>query len=167
MLVNKAGGLVRRTNIVDCTAGFVRDVPDLNVVQVTAFVRSVVPNMRAQGSGNIIDISSVTGRIDGRLGSGIYGAAKGFISTVTRNWAREHVVNNIRVNAVAPRIIMTPSHTRDPPANELAKMQATVPTDRIGEPAECAQTMLFLASDTMSSYITRQVIEVNGGVSIP
>ncbi len=167
VLVNNAGGLVRRTKIADYTDEFVLDVLRLNVVQVTAFVRSVVPVMRAQGGGNIINVSSVAARNGGRVGSGIYGAAKGFISTVTRNWARELVVDKIRVNAVAPGIIMTPFHTRDTPADELVKMQATVPMNRIGDPAECAQTMLFLASDTMSSYITGQVIEVNGGVSMP
>jgi len=73
---------------------------------------------------------------------------------VTRNWAREHVLDNIRVNAVAPGIIMTPSHTRDTPADELAKMQATVPMNRIGEPAACPQTMLFLASYRRHDYAT-------------
>jgi 3-oxoacyl-[acyl-carrier protein] reductase len=167
VLVNNAGGLVKRTSIAEYTDEFVLDVLRLNVVQVSAFVRSVVPIMRAQGSGNIINVSSVAARNGGRIGSGIYAASKGFISTATRNWARELVVDNIRVNAVAPGIIMTPFHTRDTPAQELAKMQATVPMNRIGEPAECAQSMLFLASDAMSSYITGQVIEVNGGVSMP
>ena len=167
VLVNNAGGLVKRTSIAEYTDEFVLDVLRLNVVQVSAFVRSVVPIMRAQGGGNVINVSSVAARTGGRIGSGIYAASKGFISTATRNWARELVVDNIRVNAVAPGIIMTPFHTRDTPAQELTKMQATVPMNRIGEPAECAQPMLFLASDAMSSYITGQVIEVNGGVSMP
>ena len=164
VLVNNAGGLVKRTPIADYTDEFVSAVLALNVVQVAAFVRSAVLVMRKHGGGNIINVSSVAARGGGRPGSGIYAASKGFISTVTRGWAKELVGDKIRVNAVAPGIILTPFHGRDTPADELEAMQATVPMKRLGQPEECAQSMLFFASDKMSGYITGQVIEVNGGL---
>ena len=167
ILVNNAGGLVKRTPIADYTDEFVASVLALNVVQVVAFVRAAVDVMRRQGGGNIINVSSVAARGGGRPGSVTYAASKGFVSTATRGWARELVGDNIRVNAVAPGIILTPFHGRDTPAAELETMRGTVPMKRIGQPEECAASMLFLASDKMSSYVTGQIIEVNGGLAMP
>ena len=81
------------------------------------------------------------------LGSVIYAAAKGFVATATRGWAKELVRDRIRVNAVSPGVIMTPFHERYSTAEQLATMQATVPVGRLGLPEECVGAFLYLASD--------------------
>jgi 3-oxoacyl-[acyl-carrier protein] reductase len=97
----------------------------------------------------------------------IYAAAKGFIATATRGWAKELVKDGIRVNAVSPGVIATPFHDRYSTAEQLAAMQATIPMNRIGSPEECVGAFLYLASEQLSGYVTGQIIEVNGGQYMP
>jgi 3-oxoacyl-[acyl-carrier protein] reductase len=167
ILVNNAGGLVKRTPVADYTEDFLAAVIALNVTQVALFVREAVAVMRRQGKGNIINVSSIAARYGGGPGSVIYAAAKAFVSTATRGWARELVKDGIRVNALSPGVIMTPFHERYSTPQMLATMQANIPMNRLGTPEECAGTLLYLASDAMSGYVTGQVIEVNGGQLMP
>jgi len=97
----------------------------------------------------------------------LYAAAKGFVSTLTRGLAKELVPLKVRVNGVAPGVILTPLHERHTPQATLDAMQGTVPMGRLGTAEECAGAFLFLASDAASSYITGQIIEVNGGQLMP
>ncbi len=167
VLVNNAGGLVKRTPIQDYTDEYVDAVLALNVEQVVRFVRESVSHMRAQGAGSIINVSSIAARHGGGPGSIIYAAAKGFISVATRGWAKELVKDGIRVNAVSPGVIMTPFHERYSTPEQLAAMQATIPMDRLGTPEDCAGAFLYLASNQLSGYVTGQVMEVNGGQFMP
>jgi 3-oxoacyl-[acyl-carrier protein] reductase len=167
VLVNNAGGLVRRTKIEEYSDDFLHQVLDLNVIQVATFMHEVVPAMRKQGGGNIINVSSIAARHGGGGGAIIYAGAKGFISTATRGWAKELVADRIRVNAVSPGVITTPFHERYSTAEQLKAMQATIPMNRLGTAEECAGTFIYLASDAMSGYVTGQVIEVNGGQYMP
>jgi len=167
VLVNNAGGLVQRTRIEDYTEDFLHQVLDLNVIQVAMFMHEVVPAMRKQGGGNIINVSSIAARHGGGGGAIVYAGAKGFISTATKGWAKELVGDKIRVNAVSPGVITTPFHERYSTAEQLKAMQATIPMNRLGTAEECAGTFIYLASDTMSGYVTGQVIEVNGGQYMP
>ncbi len=167
VLVNNAGGMLGRIRIEEYTAEHIQRVLALNVTQVALFMRAVVPVMRAQKSGNIINVTSIAARNGGGGGAVLYAAAKGFISTATKGWAKEVVADGIRVNAVSPGVIVTPFHERYSTAEQLAAMQATIPMNRLGTPHECAGTFLYLASDTTSSYVTGQVLEVNGGQYMP
>ena len=167
VLINNAGGMLGRIKIEDYTVAHIQRVVDLNVTQVALFLREVVPVMRRQKSGNIINVTSIAARNGGGGGAVLYAGAKGFISTVTRGWAKEVVGDNIRLNAVSPGVITTPFHDRYSNAEQLKAMQATVPMNRLGSADECAGTFLYLASDAMSSYVTGQVIEVNGGQYMP
>ena len=168
VLVNNAGGLVKRTPIAEYTDEFLESVIALNVRQVVAFVREAVVVMRRQGrGGNIINVSSIAARHGGGPGSVIYAATKGFVSTATRGWAKELVGDRIRVNAISPGVVMTPFHERFSTPELLKSMQATIPMNRLGEPDECSGAFLFLASDAMSSYVTGQIIEINGGQLMP
>jgi 3-oxoacyl-[acyl-carrier protein] reductase len=97
----------------------------------------------------------------------IYAAAKGFIATATRGWAKELVKDGIRVNAVSPGVIDTPFHERYSTAEQLAAMQATIPMNRIGTSEECVGAFLYLASQELSGYVTGQIMEVNGGQYMP
>ena len=163
VLVNNAGGMVGRIRIEDYTEDYLQQVLALNVTQVALFMKEVVPIMRAQKSGNIINVSSIAARNGGGGGAVLYAGTKGFVATATRGWAKEVVADGIRVNAVSPGVIITPFHERYSTAEQLRAMQATIPMNRLGSAEECSGAFLFLASDAMSGYVTGQVIEVNGG----
>jgi len=163
VLVNNAGGMLGRVRIEDYTVDQINRVLALNVTQVALFMREVIPVMRRQKSGNVINVSSIAARHGGGGGAILYAGAKGFISTVTRGWAKEVVGDGIRVNAVSPGVIATPFHDRYSTADQMKAMQAMVPMNRIGTADECAGTFLYLASNAASGYVTGQVIEINGG----
>lgn len=167
VLINNAGGLIGRTRIEDYTESYIHQVLALNVMQVALFMHEVVPVMRKQKNGNVINVTSIAARHGGGAGAIIYAGAKGFISTATRGWAKELVGDGIRVNAVSPGVITTPFHERYSTAEQLKAMQATIPMNRLGTPDECAGTFVYLASDALSGYVTGQVIEVNGGQYMP
>jgi len=87
VLVNNAGGLVGRTRIEDYTEAFLQQVLALNVVQVALFMHEVIPLMRRQKRGNVINVSSIAARHGGGAGAIVYAGAKGFISAATKGWA--------------------------------------------------------------------------------
>jgi 3-oxoacyl-[acyl-carrier protein] reductase len=168
VLVNNAGALVKRTPVADYSDDFVDAVLDLNVRHVVRFLREGAAQMRRQGhGGSIINLSSIAARSGGGTGSVIYAAAKGFVAVATRGWAKELVQGNIRVNAVSPGVIMTPFHERFSTPEQLATMQAAIPMQRLGVADDCAAAFLYLASAAASGYITGQMIEINGGQSMP
>ena len=167
VLVNNAGGMLGRVKIEDYTAEHIGKVIALNVTQVALFMREVVPVMRRQKSGNIINVTSIAARNGGGGGAVLYAGAKGFVSTVTRGWAKEVVGDGIRINAVSPGVITTPFHDRYSTAEQLKAMQAMIPMNRLGSAEECAGTFLYLASDAASGYVTGQVVEINGGQYMP
>src|SRR5947208_346999 len=115
------------------------------------------------------DVRSLGGEavLGGGAGAIMYAGAKGFISTATHGWAKEVAGDGIRVNAISPGVITTPFHERYTTAEQLKAMQATIPMNRLGTADECAGTLLYLASDELSGYVTGQVIEVNGGQYMP
>jgi len=167
VLINNAGGLVKRTRIEDYDEQFLARVIALNVTQVAMFMREVIPVMRRQKSGSVINVSSIAARHGGGAGAIVYAGAKGFISTATHGWAKEVVADGIRVNAVSPGVMVTPFHERYSTPEQLKAMQATIPMNRLGTAEECAGTFVYLASNAMSGYVTGQVIEVNGGQYMP
>lgn len=168
VLINNAGALIKRVPVAEYTDAYLDAVLDLNVKQVVRFMRDGAAQMRAQGQGgSIINLSSIAARHGGGPGSVLYAAAKGFIATATRGWAKELVKDRIRVNAVSPGVIMTPFHDRYSTPEQLATMQKTIPMDRLGTPDECVGAFLYLASETLSSYVTGQMLEVNGGQYMP
>jgi 3-oxoacyl-[acyl-carrier protein] reductase len=167
VLVNNAGGLVARTRIEDYTEAFLQQVLALNVIHVALFMREVIPLMRRQKRGNVINVSSIAARHGGGAGAIVYAGAKGFISAATKGWAKEVVGDGIRINAVSPGVIATPFHERYSTPEQIKAMQATIPMNRVGTAEEVAGTFVFLASDELSGYVTGQVIEVNGGQYMP
>ena len=89
------------------------------------------------------------------------------MSNVTRGMAKEFVPYRIRVNAVAPGVILTPFQERYSTQAQIDAMVATVPQGRAGTAQDCVGAYLFLSSDMLSGYVTGQVIEVNGGQLMP
>jgi 3-oxoacyl-[acyl-carrier protein] reductase len=166
-LVNNAGSMVRRTPIVDLTDELYDELMDLNVRSVVAASRAAIPHLRARGGGAIVNTTSIAARHGGGPGAVLYAASKGFVSTFTRGLAKEYVKDKIRVNAVAPGVIVTPFHDRYSTEAQLDAMRATIPMARLGTSDECVGAYLYLLSEALSSYVTGQVIEVNGGQLMP
>jgi len=167
VLVNNAGGLVKRVPIAEVTDELFDEVVRLNVWSVMACCRAVVPQFRRQGGGSIINVSSVAARHGGGPGASLYAGAKGFVSTMTRGLAKELVKDRIRVNAIAPGVIETPFHERYSTPEQMTAMAATIPMGRTGTADEVAGSFLYLASEALSGYVTGQVLEVNGGSLMP
>jgi 3-oxoacyl-[acyl-carrier protein] reductase len=167
VLINNAGGMLGRKWLGEMDDAHYDRVMDLNVWSVVAFMREVVPLMKAQGGGNIINVSSIAARHGGGGGSVLYASAKGFVSTFTKGMAKELIGANIRVNAVSPGTITTPFHERYSTAEQLEAGRKTIPQGRLGIAEDCVGTFLFLASDSLSGYLVGQVIEVNGGQYMP
>jgi 3-oxoacyl-[acyl-carrier protein] reductase len=163
ILVNNAGGLVRRVHIEEVDDALFDEVIDLNVRSLVACSSAAVPHMRKAGRGNIVNVTSIAARTGGGTGSAIYASAKGFVSTFTRGLAKELVKDNIRVNAVSPGVIVTPVHERYSTPALREGFKASIPMNRLGAPEECAGAFLYLASGALSSFVTGQIIEVNGG----
>lgn len=123
--------------------------------------KAVFSPMRKAGGGRIINISSIVGLM-GNAGQANYSASKGGLVAMTKTCAREFAKKNILVNAIAPGFIRTAM--TDKLADEVkAALAAQIPLERLGEAQDVANAALFLASDE-SSYITGQVISVNGGM---
>jgi len=140
-----------------------------NLTSVWRGMRCVVPHMRQQGKGAVVNISSVQSLL-GFQGWAAYAAAKGGINALTRQAARDLAPHGIRVNAVAPGTIMTPMNRKifeevDDPDELIARWNAAHPIGRFGQPEEVAELVLFLASDR-AAFITGDIVRVDGGLVI-
>lgn len=167
VLINNAGGFVKRALIVDAEDEYIDQVFRLNARSVVAVSRRVIPIMAKSGGGCIINVTTQAARTGGGPGAGLYAACKGFVSTITRTMAKELVKDKIRVNAVAPGVIETPFHDGHSSPEVLRNFSNAIPMGRLGTAEECVGSFLFLASEAASSYITGQIIEVNGGQVMP
>jgi 3-oxoacyl-[acyl-carrier protein] reductase len=167
VLVNNAGGLVERALLAETDDQLYDRVLDLNVRSVMSACRYAVPYLKQSGGGSIINTGSIVARHGGGPGVSLYGGAKAFVEAVTRNLAKEFATSGIRVNAVAPGVILTPFHDRHSTAEGLENFRRGIPMARLGTAEECVGAYLFLASEILASYIPGQVIEVNGGQIMP
>jgi len=163
VLINNAGSMVARRRLEEVDDEFIDRVFDLNARSVVTACRSVLPAFTAQGGGCIINVSSISARTGGSPGSSIYSASKAFVSTLTRSLARELADRNIRVNALSPGTIDTAFHEQFSNPEKLEKARLSIPLQHLGAVNDCAGTALYLAADSLSGYVTGQVIEVNGG----
>lgn len=123
--------------------------------------KAVFGPMRKAGGGRIINIASIVGLM-GNAGQANYSASKGGLIAFTKTTAREFAKKQILVNAIAPGFIRT-AMTDKLPEEAKAALAAQIPLVRLGEPQDVANAALFLASEE-SSYVTGQVISVNGGM---
>jgi 3-oxoacyl-[acyl-carrier protein] reductase len=167
IVINNAGSMFGRTAIAKATDQQYRDVVDLNIGGVFFACRRAAAILQQQGSGNIINTTSVAARTGGGDGAGLYGSAKAFVSTLTRVLAKELAPFGVRVNAVAPGVITTSFHEKFSTPEQLAAAAKSIPMGRLGTSEDCVGAFEFLADDHMSGYITGQVIEVNGGQLMP
>jgi 3-oxoacyl-[acyl-carrier protein] reductase len=166
-LINNAGGMLGRIPTVEASPEHVTRVFNLNAHSVWEATVAAHPYLCRSKSSFVINTSSVAARNGGGGGAALYAAAKAYVSSLTRGQAKEFTADGIRVNAVAPGIIQTPFHDRYTSKEVFAAQIATIPMGREGHPEDCVGSFLFLASPTLSGYITGQVIEVNGGQLMP
>ena len=136
-------------------------VVDVNLKGVFNCAQAVAPVMIKQGSGVIINASSVVG-LYGNVGQTNYVATKASVIGMTKVWARELGRYNIRVNAVAPGFIMT-EMVGKMPEEILAGMRAKTLSGRLGEPVDIANTFVWLSSDE-AAYVHGTTISVDGGI---
>lgn len=167
VLINNAGGPQRRCEFVDTSDAFYDELMDLNFRSVFATCRAAVPRFRGQGSGTIINTTSVAARHGGGPGALVYAAAKAAVSSLTRGLAKELAPHRIRVNAISPGVVLTPIHERLSTPAIMEAFLRQVPMGRAATAEECVGAFLFLASERLSSYVTGQVLEVNGGQLMP
>ena len=167
IVINNAGNMFGRTPIAKASDEQYHNVIDLNIGGVFYACRRAAAILQEQRSGTIINTTSVAARTGGGDGAGLYGAAKGFVSTITRVLAKELAPFGVRVNAVAPGVIETDFHRKNSTPEQLAAAVKGIPLGRLGTAGDCVGAFEFLADETMSGYITGQVIEVNGGQLMP
>ena len=138
-------------------------VISVNLKGVFNCTQAVAPVMAKQGSGVILNASSVVG-LDGNFGQTNYVATKAGVVGMTRVWSRELGKFGIRVNAVAPGFIAT-DMVAAMPEKILDGMKARTPLGRLGEPRDIANAYLFLASDE-AAFITGETLRVDGGIVV-
>ena len=161
VLVNNVGGLVARKKLAEMDEDFLNHVMTLNVTSAFLATQAVVPYMT--GGGSIVNLASLAGRDGGGGGSAAYSASTGAVMTFTRSMAKELGPDGIRCNSLCPGMIDTTFHDIFTPDAARRNVEASVPLRRQGHPDDCADTVVYLASDK-SSYITGANIDINGGM---
>lgn len=165
ILVNNAG-ITSPQRVMEVDDATYERIFDINMRGTLHMTQAVVPTMRAQKSGSIVNMSSVSAqRGGGVFGGSHYSAAKGAVLGYTKACARELGPDNIRVNAICPSLINTDITGGALTPARLAEINATIPMGRPGEASEVAGCALFLAS-ALSSYVTGSEIDINGGSHI-
>jgi 3-oxoacyl-[acyl-carrier protein] reductase len=136
-----------------------------NLVGTFNVTRLIGPLMQEKQNGSIINVASIVG-VYGNIGQVNYAASKSGIIGMTHTWAKEFAMKggNVRVNAVAPGYTMT-DMLKTVPEELLDKFKDNTLLKRLAEPEDIANAILFLASD-YSSYITDEVLNVNGGMKL-
>lgn len=160
ILVNNAG-ITRDGMLSKLSAEDFQSVLDVNLSGVFHCTQAVLPAMLEQGSGKIINTSSVSG-VYGNIGQTNYAAAKAGVVGMTKTWAKELGRKGINVNAVAPGFIAT-GMTAKVPEKVIGQMKGMVPLGRLGNPEDIANAYLFLASKE-SDYVNGTVLHVDGGI---
>jgi 3-oxoacyl-[acyl-carrier protein] reductase len=159
--------MIQRALLADMTDELFDKVLDLNVRHVVTASRAALPHFLSQQSGVIINTASIAVRRGGAPGACLYAGAKAFVFNLTRSWAQEFATQGIRVNAVAPGFIDTAFYEGNTSRDMLDNIRRNVPMQRLGRPADLVGAYLFLASESMSGYVTGQMLEVNGGLLMP
>jgi 3-oxoacyl-[acyl-carrier protein] reductase len=160
ILVNNAG-IARDKLILRMTEEDWDAVLNINLKGTFNCTKAVIKHMAKQRSGKIVNIASVVGEM-GNAGQANYAASKAGVIGFTKTIAREFAQRGINVNTIAPGYIQTPM-TNGLSEKVKEELKRLIPMERLGQPEDVAHAVLFLVSET-SSYITGQVLNVNGGI---
>lgn len=160
ILINNAG---------ICQAGIIEDITEeqwdrimeVNLKGTFLCSRAVMPGMKRQGSGRIINLGSVSGKVGGIAAGAPYAASKAGIMCFTKSLARELAPFNVTANGIAPGVIET-EMTRGLSGGRWEDYLSSIPLGRIGQAQDVARVAVFLASPD-AAYLTGEIIDVNGG----
>jgi 3-oxoacyl-[acyl-carrier protein] reductase len=161
ILVNNAGILKRNSDLETITDEDWDLVMSVNVKGVFNCTKAVLPKMKEQKYGKIVNLSSTAGKSTSELGGAHYTTSKAAVLGLTRHTAREAAPHNINVNAICPSLIDTPMIRETTEPQELNKFIKEIPMGRIGTPDEAALLILFLVSDA-SSFVNGATIDFTG-----
>jgi len=159
VLFNNAGGLIRRTAAGACDWSLMQEVFALNTFSTMMLTSLCIPLLEKGEDPCIINNSSLATR-HGAPAATIYGAAKGAVGVFTKGAAKE-LAPRIRVNAIAPGVILTPFHDKVSTAEQLELWQENTPLQRHGHPMHIAAAVKFLIEN---DFITGETIDINGGL---
>jgi NAD(P)-dependent dehydrogenase (short-subunit alcohol dehydrogenase family) len=166
ILVNNAATNPHFGTLLEAEDSMWQKTIEVNLMGNVWLTQAVVPSMRQNGGGKIINVASVNGLRPGKM-QGIYSITKAGIISLTQTLAMELGGDNIQVNAIAPGLVKT-KFAKAIWENEdiLNEMLRRTPAERIGEPDDIAGIALYLAAPA-SNYATGQVFVVDGGVTVP
>ena len=164
ILINNAGSLVARRTLEDMEPDFWNKVMDINLTSMMFVTQAAAPHLAKNDTSSIVNLASLAGRKGGHAGSLAYSTSKGAILTLTRALSSELGGQGIKVNAVAPGLILGTSfhntHTSKESADETI---SGIPINRAGNAADVARAVVYLASE-YDGFITGATLDINGGV---
>ncbi|MEO9654680.1 SDR family NAD(P)-dependent oxidoreductase [Marinomonas sp.] len=164
ILINNAGSLVARKLLNEMETDFWHKVMDINLTSMMFVTRAATPYLTKNENSSIVNLASLAGRKGGHPGSLVYSTSKGAILTFTRALSAELGPQGVRVNAVAPGLILGTSfhntHTSKESADETT---AGIPIKRAGNADDVARAVTYLASE-YDGFITGATLDINGGV---
>ncbi|MFW2348259.1 MAG: SDR family NAD(P)-dependent oxidoreductase [Wenyingzhuangia sp.] len=164
ILINNAGALVDRKLLSEMKTDFWHKVMDINMTSMMFVTRAATPHLSKNSSSSIVNLASLAGRKGGHPGSLVYSTSKGAILTFTRALSAELGPQGIRVNAVAPGLILGTSFHNTHTTKESADATiAGIPIQKAGAAADVARAVLYLASE-YDGFITGATLDINGGV---
>jgi 3-oxoacyl-[acyl-carrier protein] reductase len=158
VLVN-AAGVFKIESIESMSRATWDEIVAVNLTGFFLTARRALPSMAARGFGRVIEIGSSAGKTGGALNVGAYAAAKAGAMALTKSLAKEYASHGVTVNALAPAMIDTPM------IDDMRDIVTRVPVGRLGTADDVAATVAFLAS-SHSSFITGEVVDINGGFLI-
>jgi len=163
-LVNNAGSLIGRRQAAEVEPDFWQDSVDLNVSSMMWVTQAALPSLVEAGRSSIVNLASLAGRKGGHGGSLVYSTMKGAVLTWTRALATELGPQGVRVNAVAPGLILgTSFHATHTTPESAAETVAGIPLGRAGNPDDVARTICFFVAER-GGFITGATLDLNGGV---
>lgn len=160
VLVNNAG-ITMAKSILETTEDEYRKIVDINQVSVFLGMKTVIPSMQKAGGGSIVNISSINGIVGGAIG---YTDTKFAVRGITKAAAVECAHYGIRVNSVHPGVILTPMIDQKDTREAVEEFAKQIPIQRVAQPEEVSNLVLYLASDE-SSYSTGAEFIVDGGIT--
>lgn len=164
ILINNCGGLIARRRLEQIDDEFWHHVLDVNMTTMLHVTQAAAPHLARAGGASIVNVASLAGRKGGHPGSLAYATTKGAVLTFTRALSTELAPQGIRVNAVAPGLILgTKFHDTHTSKESAAATVATIPLQRGGTVADVARPVVYLASE-YDGFITGATLDINGGV---
>ena len=164
ILINNAGDLVARRNLEEIDTDFWEQVININLTSMMLVTRECVAHLCENSASSIVNLASLAGRKGGHAGSLAYSTAKGATLTWTRSLASELGPRGVRVNAVAPGLMLgTRFHDTHTTKESADQTVAGIPLGRAGNPEDVARPVVYLASE-YDGFITGATLDINGGV---